>query len=216
MNLQDLSFDHRPVADTVDLSHEWTTDIRHIQLLHAIGMLFSPLGRIVEIGSFKGASTMAFVSLLRAKRAADLVCVEPNPTPELKSVLAAVSGRSLIVQTYPTYGPTPDMVFIDGNHGAPALKDIEWALTRLCPIICLHDTNSVNVGYPTCWGAEQAARTLEEHRDYFTFEDKKPRDGERTERGFMVGIRMDVGDDLQLSHLRYLLDLDEKWWVRES
>lgn len=207
-----LAFDHRPYADLVDLSHEWTTDIRHIQLLHAIGALLAPIGGIVEIGSFKGASTMAFAELLRAKRAADLVCVEPRPTDALKTVLAPFPGRSAIIPTHPTFGPSPDFVFIDGDHGAPALKDIEWALVRKPAIICLHDTNSVNVGYPGCWGANMAGKILASHDDYVIFEDKKPRVGERTERGFLAGIREDVLDAVSFCKIDSLFHTDDRWW----
>lgn len=209
-----LAFDYSPYASVTDVSHEWATDMRHIQILHAIGVLFCPLGTIVEIGSFKGASTAAFVALLRAKLAASLICVEPRPTEPLKALLDLVPAKSRIATRLADFGPTPDMVFIDGDHGKPALKDIEWALTRKIPIICLHDTNAVACGYEGCWGAVEAGRTLRAHKEYVVWEDKEPRTGERTERGFMVGSRIDTGGLAPaLQQLYELMRTDAKWWL---
>lgn len=208
-----LAFDHTPDAHLVELAHEWATDIRHIQLLHAIGVMFSPLNTIVEIGSFKGASTLAFRSLLNAGHAQRLICVEPNTIDSLKAVLSACSGKTEIVPTLPAVC-APDFVYIDGDHGAQAVKDIMWALGLAPLIICLHDTNTAKLGNPACWGAEQAACWLKESEHYLTFEDRKERPNERTDRGFMVGIRTDVADDLSVPVLRALMETDGRWWEK--
>lgn len=213
MNNPTLGFDYAPFAPFTDISHEWCTDMRHIQLLYVLGCLFGPMNTIVEIGSFKGASTAAFVALLRDKHATYLACVEPNPQDGLKSVLAPVSCRSSIIPCLGAFkGSSPDFVFIDGDHGKPALKDIEWALDELPKVICLHDTNSVSVGYASCWGAEIAASQLSSHDSYWTIEDMKHRKDERTQRGFMVGIHVNAYTEEKEMLLRELFASDERWW----
>jgi hypothetical protein len=207
-----LAFDYSPYASVTDVSHEWATDMRHIQLLHAIGVLMQPLSTLLEIGSFKGASTAAFVALLRGNHAHSLVCVEPHPQPGLKTVLSGVERASIVPRLSDSL-PDPCFVFIDGDHGKPALKDIEWSLARSPAVICMHDTNSVNVGYPGCWGARDAANILKAHPGYWWLEDKKPRDGERTGRGFMSAFHQNTFTTHRYETLKALFATDEKWWL---
>ena len=123
-------------------------------------------------------------------------------------------GRPSRVSFHPySYnGNTADMIFIDGDHGKPAIADIEKALLHRIPIICLHDTNGIAAGYPNCFGSVKAGEMLRESGRYHILEDKKAREGERTHRGFMAGFLKDYVSADELAEISSLFERDDVWW----
>lgn len=160
-------------------------DYRHVEALHAAILQGSP--RVaVEIGSYQGHSTVAFIEAMHALPKMELHVFEPFPTPELRRVLSTHPNR-ITLHIKPIWGSTvrPDFAFIDGDHGVPALADLAYCLARNTPVIAMHDTNGFTCGL-TPEGSEQAATLLKEMPNRLWVEDKEIRKGEFTQRGFGV------------------------------
>lgn len=146
----------------------------------------------VEIGSYQGHSTVAFIEAMHILPDMYLHVFEPYPTPELRRVLAAFPNR-ITLHTTPIWGSSvrPDFAFIDGDHGIPALADLAYCLARNTPVIAMHDTNGFTCGL-TPEGSEQAATLLREMPSRSWLEDKGIRVGEFTQRGFGVSTIRDL------------------------
>lgn len=166
-------------------------DYRHVtDLLNSILQAAPKVA--VEIGSYQGHSTVAFIEAMDVLHDLHLHVFEPWPTPELRRILATYPLRTTL-HTTPIWGSDvrPDFVFIDGDHGVPALADLAYCLAREVPTIAMHDTNGHTCGL-TPEGSEQAARLLREMPGRTWTEDKETREGEWTQRGFGVSRITDL------------------------
>lgn len=162
-------------------------DYRHVAMLHAAILKAKPR-TAVEIGSHKGHSLVAFLEAMDELPEMELHVFEPHITPELTAAIYA-SGHSQRVTARPwsvwDSDLKPDLVFIDGDHGLPALADLAWCLARMVPVIAMHDTRT-KCRIRECWGAAVAANLLRDMPSRKWWEDHEDRPGEWTWRGFGV------------------------------
>ncbi|TVQ98342.1 MAG: class I SAM-dependent methyltransferase [Desulfovibrionales bacterium] len=186
-----MPFDFSPYQFTLlqDDKFIWNMDPPHIQVLYELAML-PDLETVVEIGSFRGASTSAFIQAQKDGAEFHLHVVEVKVRPQLRQVLDAVSDSRWTVYTEPIQNitiPAPDLMLIDGDHGAPAVVDTLAALCLGTRIIVMHDSQThVAVTEKNHWGAHLAAKLLKQHPDRDWWEDCRPRPGMLTERGLLV------------------------------
>lgn len=171
----------------------WHTDQRHIDILHDLAMGLPPDGHIAEIGSWRGASTSAYVEAMRARPDLTLTCYEIRPTPQLLRVIDE-GGPNVRARVVVVDRPAPeamqqgaDLVFIDGDHKAAALADLAVCLALDCGVLALHDTHGTGPrSRKLAWGSILAADILRRAPDRSYWEDCERREGEYTDRGFMV------------------------------
>jgi len=160
-------------------SEEWFIDETHVNLLHEIIMIAKPKVAM-EIGSYKGASLVAFLEAMDTIPF-QLHVVEPVITPELAILISTSPHRSRIIihkeNSYLTK-INPDFIFIDGDHDMGVWKDMLYCFVRGVPTIAMHDTRTT---LPQCKGSREVAELL---RGENFLEDCKRRPDERTERGF--------------------------------
>jgi hypothetical protein len=177
-------------------THEWAIDLRHAILLRLI-LRNIHLGKVMEIGSFQGASTTALLEALENNTIRKVILVECKPTHELASVIQACKAHPSDIQRFwcSSKDPhvrlvRPEFVFIDGDHGQPAIDETNFYLEQNTHFIALHDTYTMDSEKnKSCWGTKKAASILRKHRDYVIYEDFVTRQGERTHRGFMLAVR---------------------------
>ncbi|GAB6060790.1 class I SAM-dependent methyltransferase [Desulfonatronum parangueonense] len=196
-----MLFDFRPYqfAMEPDEKVHWNMDLPHIQILYSLAMM-SGLQHVVEIGSFRGASTAAFIQSQKDGAGFHLHVVEIKPRWQLIAVLNRMPKTRWTLHTEPIQHlnlPSPDLILIDGDHGAPALSDTLTALCLCSGIIVMHDSQThVAITEKNHWGAHQAVEILKMHKGREWWEDCRPRPGMLTERGlfvswpkFMPGVR---------------------------
>lgn len=111
------------------------------QLLHAVVRHYQP-ARILEVGS--GISTYCFQQAVNATRAAggrvaDIVCVEPHPSPPLNR-LAKGGAVRLIEEPVQRVSfdlfhglSAGDILFIDSSHVAKAGSDVDHIILEILP-----------------------------------------------------------------------------------
>lgn len=161
----------RPLADVRPLVADvegWLTDAQ-VARLHAVAAAAPPHGRVVEIGSFRGRSTIVLASA--ANTAVDVVAIDPHAgndrgPQEIEGFAAEaatdnevfeanLSGagvrdrvthhRAFSDAAHPLVEGSIDVLFIDGAHRfAPARADIhDWG-ARVVPggRMLIHDSFS--------------------------------------------------------------------------
>lgn len=166
-------------------------DYRHVEMLHRAIIEAQP--RIaVEIGSHLGHSLVAFLEAMDDLPDMTLYVAETHWTPELLALVNRSPHTSRICMIE---GPVwrhriaADFVFIDGDHGQPALADLAWSIYSGAKVIAMHDTRSFD-RLPECWGARTIAEWLSEDPTRTWFEDNEDRPDEWTWRGFGVSVRI--------------------------
>jgi hypothetical protein len=169
-------------------------DDLHLHALHAacsIDIGRPGLDRVaVEIGAFRGRSTVALVEAIHKGLLGHLHVVETNPTPELQKVLELAPAGTVTLHTKPCWNtnlPRVDFCFIDGDHRWPALADTLCMLTLGAKVICMHDTKCWPK-YENCWGSTMSANLLKQSDDRDYVEDAEDREGQLTFRGFLVSV----------------------------
>ena len=174
---------------TLDTAHEmpWNMDILHISMLKRA--IPKDAIRIIEIGSYRGASTAAFVEALNEGKNFELHLIEPKPQEQLYRLINKCEKRANIVlhkcRSHDVFLQC-DMVLIDGSHDWPALHDIARSLAMGTPVIAMHDTRTYLYGQSDCWGAYEAGKILRNCPSRKWQEDCKPRRGMHTHRGFLI------------------------------
>lgn len=185
-----MTFDFSPYSFTLDREHTppWHMDPRHVAMLFAVLEKHRPR-KAIEIGSYRGSSTAAFVEALNAGHIDELTCIERHPTPQLHRVLAMVQrgkARVLPRASLECDFRGADIVFIDGDHGWPAIHEVARCLALDIPVIAMHDTQ----GHYGCGGSALAAAVLREAVGREFTEDAEQRPGEFTHRGFLVSRKI--------------------------
>jgi hypothetical protein len=181
----------------------WAMDDLHILLLrHALTLDtgIPPLQRTcVEIGSYRGRSTVAFIHALETGDIGQLHIIEPTPTPELRRVITETPAAPRIqLHTRPYWEIRPHanhLVLIDGDHRWPAIADTLTALTLQAPIIAMHDTHNFPT-VPACWGAALAGDQLRQHTARHPWEDHQHRPGTNTFRGFLLSATFPIANQM--------------------
>lgn len=162
-------------------------DYRHVEMLYAEILAARPKVA-VEIGSHKGHSLVAFLAAMDELPLLLVHVYEPHVTPELANIIYGSDHKSrVIVHREPVWDSIvrPDFVFIDGDHGVPALADLAWCLANVVPVIAMHDTQSWH-RLPECRWSFIAATLLRDMPTRQWWEDCEDRPGEATWRGFGV------------------------------
>ena len=171
--------------------HMWHLDKRHIDILYDLAISLPQDSLICEIGCCRGASTSAFIEAMKLRKDLYLLLFDIKITTELLRLVneSGVKNRVEIREcpAYENMVETAQLVFIDGNHGWPALADLSICLTLDCTIIVLHDTN----GYSPAirkhqHGSILASKVLKRSHNRSYWEDYKRRKGEKTHRGLLV------------------------------
>jgi hypothetical protein len=175
-----------PYAGTLDGAHSnppWNMDVIHIQQLYRLCHRIRPRV-VVEVGSYMGASTSAFVEAMRDGYVEQLYCYDIKPTVELQRVVEAApkGNAAILTQPYPKAPRYADLIFIDGDHGWPAVEDALAAVLMGCPHIVLHDSNAINVGMG-CGGVDKVVKLLQQAPDLRCHHDYVKRAGLFTHRG---------------------------------
>lgn len=141
----------------------------------------------MEIGSFEGISTQAFLDALDAGDIGHLHIVELAITPVLQTRIDLCKNKDRItVHTKPSWEvmQPADFVFIDGHHGNPAYIDTLVSLALGASCIAMHDTCSKSIGIPGCDGSQGAWNILKAAKGRAFEEDNANRPGMFTHRGF--------------------------------
>lgn len=169
----------------------WHMDDVHVQMLHDLVLEHRP-ATVMEIGSYRGRSAVAYFAALDAGADFHLHLVEPRPQPTLLQLIEE-SGHADRVTLHRTgswdLGIPADFVFIDGHHGWPALADALSALTLGAQVIAFHDTCAWEHGADTTWGCHLAAKLLRGAVGRQWHEDAEPRAWMKTERGFGWSVK---------------------------
>ena len=185
-----------PYPYTLDAAHDnppWHMDAMHVQQLYRLCERLRPR-TVVEVGSYMGCSTSAFVEAMRDGLIEMLHCFEIQPTPELYSTISNVrvpGSAEVLAYTYPQSAIYADLILIDADHEHGCPLDVLAAVTMGCPHIVLHDHNCINV-LLGCRGVVNSANLLKASPHYSWHEDTAKRPGLWTHRGMFYAHRKDV------------------------
>ncbi len=171
---------HRPSA----------MDERHVYIVHEILSSY-PFKNVLELGSYWGASSTAFVEAINKGREMIATFCDTLPTPGLWDVVGNCKHPEQVRVTKDLSWQVLesdekyDFVLVDAGHD---LKSVQAELQRLLirkPLcVMAHDTNATEAGYAKCEGAAMLKAVFESIGDYqCCIEDCEKREGERTERG---------------------------------
>ncbi len=164
-------------------------DERHIFIIHEILKAW-PFTSALELGSFRGASSTAFVEAINDGASMHATFCDVNLTDELRAVidhckhqeqihLARMPSWSLL-RTLKHY----DFILVDACHDmASVRKEMDELLLKLPLCVMAHDTNATASGYPAAEGAEMLKREFMKTPGYCCVEDCRVRAGEETQRG---------------------------------
>ena len=119
--------------------------------------------QVVEVGG--GYSTMLAARASVANGATDLVCIEPEPRPELRRGLAGLSAliekpvQEANLSLFEKLG-SGDILFIDGTHVSRVASDVNYLFLEIVPrlargvVLHVHDVFTP-WEYPEHWIREQ-------------------------------------------------------------
>lgn len=178
----------------------WCIDLRHLRWLHAV-LMSGRFRRVLEIGSYHGYSTTAFLAALEAGKVGEVHLCEPHPTAEL---LERIAGTGAVLHAERSVDLLAadadwDFVFVDGDHFEANVKE-EARLLIAAGVRCVmaHDTSAASI-YPECDGPQHLKAAFQA-AGYFCCEDSLKREGERTERGmFFAALDRSVYQSLILA-----------------
>lgn len=172
----------------------WETDLLHLMMLWDVMAATRPY-RIVEVGSFHGASTSLWVEALNRGLCHEVHLYEIKPTPSLLKVIGMARNPGRIVLHQQSYYECPmpaGFTFIDANHEWPGIADLCAALAVESRVIAMHDTTGYErAQLKDCWGSFIAGNILRQATGYRVFEDSEHRAGAYTHRGLMIAKKED-------------------------
>lgn len=164
-------------------------DQRHVYLLYDL-LCLGQFASALEIGSYNGASSTAFVESLKRTQGHITLC-DINPTESLLKVSGQAPQSRLTLTPQPStqvlgWPEEFDCVFVDGFHRMEDVgPELELLLKRKPRCVMAHDTSATRSGLKECEGAQHLKSVLFDHCGYQCIEDAEVRDGERTHRGFL-------------------------------
>lgn len=193
-----VKYEHHLPPAILDIppSHEWPgeptwhMDRRHVQWLHAV-LMSGQFARCLEIGSYQGYSTTAFLEAAKAGMIERLEICDPWVQPHLETTVASYGLGSRfhwhrcpsleVLRDQPDY----DLVCVDGDHSVETTAaELELILARGVPNVFAHDTSG-DFNLP---GPQQIKVGLE-RAGYLCLEDNVDRPGEGTARGLFFATR---------------------------
>ncbi len=164
-------------------------DPRHVYVIHAILRAW-PFASALELGSFWGASSTAFIEAINRGSALNVTLCEVMPPPALFTVAGNCrhQGRVRMTRLHSwdalAEPADHDFILVDANHDLASVQREMTHLLRRRPLcVMAHDTHATAAGYAACEGAQWLADTFRSQPDYRCREDCASRAGERTERG---------------------------------
>jgi len=170
-------------------------DKRHVFMLHAVLRAW-PFKHALELGSFHGASSTAFIEAIYAGSGMDALFCDMRVTPQLLRVIAKCVGMGRANWTEsPSWDVLKsdksfDFVLVDACHDIESVSRELKELMRQRPLcVMAHDTNATDAGHAKCEGAKMLKETFQSLPEYLCIEDCKRRDGERTERGLFLAAK---------------------------
>jgi hypothetical protein len=177
---------------------EVAMDRRHIFILHDI-LCSWPFENALEIGSFNGASSTAFVEAInKGEGLGELgkaTFCDVRPTHSLIDVINNCRDPNRVKLTHrPSCDvldrPDPfDFILVDGCHDAESVaKELMRLIVRKPLCVMAHDTSATETGYPACEGAKLLKDTFRS-MNWECLEDSDRRGGERTERGLFFATQ---------------------------
>lgn len=157
-------------------------DARHVELIYRL-VRTGLFKNILEIGSWNGFSTSAFVQAQIDGADFELTVCEIDIRPRLMQVLKK-SPSDVTVRQLPSkvvINKSYDLILVDGDHQLSVVaEEIEALLRCNTPNILAHDTSA---WVPWFDGSRHLANVFRHHTAYQSIEDNKKRPGEWTERG---------------------------------
>lgn len=166
-------------------------DERHVYTVFDVLMAW-PFNSALELGSWEGASSTAFIEAFNRESIAGVVFCEVRPTKSLHAVVAEgnLPSNCRIVSA-PSWEVLSldvpfDFILVDANHDLESVsKELAHIIRREPLCVMAHDTNATRMGYPKAEGAQHLADTLRKHPAYRgkCIEDSTRRRGEETHRG---------------------------------
>jgi predicted O-methyltransferase YrrM len=151
-------------------------DERHVFMLHSV-LSGWPFRNALELGSFCGASSTAFVEAINGGSEMVATFCDAEPTESLWQVVRNCKqpGRVrvtadlswLVLESPEDF----DFVLVDANHDLESVsKELQRLMVRRPLCVMAHDTNATRMGYRRAEGAELLKRTFIEDPDYFCIE----------------------------------------------
>lgn len=163
------------------------TDDRHIDILYRLALNCPQNSLIVEIGSYMGATATAYVEAMRVRKDLRLRLYDIKIRKQLSALLkrAQMPDRIEVLEKpiWCHLREPAELVFIDGNHEWPALADLAICLATGCRVIAAHDTRYQS---KDAHGSRMLGEILRNVQGRQHYEDFKKREGEWTDRGFLV------------------------------
>lgn len=174
------------------LEHPFALDLRHREWLRHV-LMSGKFSRVLEIGSWQGFSTEAFLDALQAGKVQEVVLCEPSPQPALMKRIEKVTAPGLKLYMANSLDLLDkdtafDLVFVDGLHiKSHVLKELERLLPSNIPVIFAHDVGS-DGRHQFCDGPQWLQRAYQQ-AGYYCLTDSVLREGEQTERGMFGAAR---------------------------
>lgn len=167
-------------------------DQRHVFILYEI-LSSWPFKSALELGSFWGASSTAFVEAINSGSEMTATFCDINVSNGLRSVMSNCKHQDRVrlaanLSSHVLSSADPfDFVLVDAFHDtASVTPELEQLMIRKPLCVMAHDTNATAAKYPHAEGAEMLKRAFEDLPEYHCFEDCERRAGERTERGLFL------------------------------
>lgn len=170
---------------------QWNMDLRHIYVLYNV-LLHPSVNKALEIGSYKGASSQAFVQASLRKPTFRSYHCDIKITKQLKRILYGSNGHCVSLQQSSEdalRGLSPcDLVLVDGDHSLPTVtKEADLLLSQGVPCVVAHDTSAKENGHRFCDGPPYLKQIFSE--SYYVIEDNQKRPNENTDRGLFIACR---------------------------
>ena len=167
-------------------------DATHIRLLHSI-LSIGKFNHAMEIGSFDGASAVAFVAAMNDGTLGKVTFCDPCFQPRFYEIVGRCSRQNDITLRYSmsntAISDQYDCIFVDGDHRLEVVsEEARLILLNNIATVIAHDTNATNAGFQLCEGAAHLMQCLGDN-GYGVLQDCIDRPNERTDRGLMFATK---------------------------